>query len=244
MEPLSAAQLLDACERGRGLPPVRRALFLLEVACPDEPPERLAALPVGRRDACLLALCARTFGPTLAGETRCPACGERLELDLQSEELGVEAAALSFEASEPDALRHDGYEVVFRLPTSVDLAAAGSGEGAEARLLTRLVVEARCGEEAVSSEALPAAVRDALGEAMAAADPLADLELGLTCPACGHDWAAPFDPAAFFWAEIEAGAPRLLRDVHRLASAYAWSERDVLAMSAWRRGQYLSLLST
>lgn len=243
MEPLSAAQLLEVCERGRGLPPVRQALLLLEAACPDEPPEGLAALPVGRRDARLLLLRAGTLGPTLESETRCPACGERLELDLESEDLRAEAAASG--AAGPFALCHDGYEVAFRLPSSRDLVAAGEGSaGATAeRLLARCLLEARHEGEWVAPEALPEAVVSAVAEAMAAADPLADLQLALTCPACGHGWSAPFDVAAFFWAEIAAWAPRLLRDVHRLASAYGWREGDILAMSAWRRGQYLNLLS-
>ena len=242
MEPLSAPRLLGACERGWGLPPVRQALLLLEAAYPAEPTEHLAALPVGRRDARLLALRTRLLGSAIESETRCPACDERLELALQSEDLGTETALFS-EAPEPLVLRHDGYEVVFRLPTSRDLVEVGNDAGAEARLLRRLVVEARREGVPVSAEALPGPVLTALGETMATADPLADLQLELTCPACGHGWSTPFDVAAFVWAELQAWAPRLLRDVHRLASAYGWAERDILALSAWRRGQYLSLLS-
>lgn len=241
MQPLAATDLLSAYERGRGMPPVRQALLLLEAACPGVPRAELAALPVGLRDARLLALRARTFGP-MAGETRCPACQERLELDLRSADLGVEAA-LAAEALPPIRVCHEGYEVTVRLPTSADLIEAGDGEEGERRLLTRLVVEARRGGETVAAEALPVEVRAALGDALAAADPMADLQLVLACPACEHGWSETLDPVAFVWAEVQTWAPRLLRDVHRLASAYGWAERDVLAMSAWRREQYLTLLS-
>ena len=46
------------------------------------------------------------------------------------------------------------------------------------------------------------------------------------------------------WGEryrVTARAGALLHEVHRLASAYGWSETDVLAMSAMRRGVYLEL---
>ena len=89
---------------------------------------------------------------------------------------------------------------------------------------------------------VPDPVVEAVQTAMAEADPLADLQLALTCPACGHAWRSPFDPAAFFWGEIEAWLPRVLREVHLLASAYGWSEREILGMDAWRRSQYLRLV--
>lgn len=242
MRALHASQLLEIREMGRGLPPVQRALLLLGAASPETPAERLAALPVGRRDARLLDLRAETLGPVLASETRCPSCGERLELELRTEELRGASSEGPPDPSESLTIRHQEYEVVFRLPTSRDLTDVEMGEGAETRLLDRCVVEARKEDGVVAPEALPDSVVAAVSKAMAEADPLAHVELTLDCPACAHEWSASFDPAAFFWAEIEAWAPRLLREVHVLASAYGWPERDILAMSAWRREQYLSLL--
>lgn len=244
MRGLEARELLEVHERGRDVPPVRRALLLLETALPEEPAERLAALPVGWRDGRLLELRTRTLGPRLESETRCPACGERLELDLRSEELRAASPRESHDASEPLTVHRDGFEVVFRLPTSRDLVEVGEDGTAEDRLLARCVLEARGESGPVASEALPEPVVAAVGQAIAEADPLADVQLTLTCPACAHDWSEPFDPVAFFWTEIEALAPRLLREVHLLASAYGWSEGEILAMSAWRRRQYLDLLDT
>lgn len=243
MRPLAAAQALEVCERGRDLPPVQRALLLLKAGSPDEPAERLAALPIGRRDARLLDLRARMFGCALETETHCPSCGQRLELDVSSDDLRAAAPQASPEGPEPLTLHHDGYQLVVRLPTSEDLVESGDGEGAEARLLARCVVEARSDGVTIAPEDLPTSVVAAVGEAMAAADPLADVQLAVTCPACAHDWSAPFDPATFLWTELERWVPHLLREVHLLASAYGWPEGDILAMSAWRRGQYLRLLS-
>jgi hypothetical protein len=77
---------------------------------------------------------------------------------------------------------------------------------------------------------------------MGQADPLADLTLLATCPACGHNWRILFDIVSYFWDEIQAWGGRLMREVHTLASAYGWRETDILAMSAWRRQRYLEMI--
>ena len=76
---------------------------------------------------------------------------------------------------------------------------------------------------------------------MAEADPQADVQLALVCPACGHTWQATFEIVSFLWAELSAWAERTLADVHALASTYGWREADILAMSARRRQRYLEL---
>jgi predicted DNA-binding transcriptional regulator AlpA len=78
---------------------------------------------------------------------------------------------------------------------------------------------------------------------MAAADPLADIRLGLICPACGHAWQVLFDIVTFFWSEIDAWARRTLREVHALARAYGWREAEILALTARRRQHYLEILA-
>jgi hypothetical protein len=42
--------------------------------------------------------------------------------------------------------------------------------------------------------------------------------------------------------ELNAAATRLLHDVHTLASAYGWSEGDILAMSEARRARYVAMV--
>src|SRR5262245_53251801 len=116
MRPLTASELLDVWERGQGQPAVGRALGLLAAACPDTPPDALARLSVGRRDARLLTLCAWTFGGRQVGLADCPGCGERLELALDLADLRVAPAA---EPSGPLSVRAAGHEVHFCLPDSL-----------------------------------------------------------------------------------------------------------------------------
>jgi hypothetical protein len=74
---------------------------------------------------------------------------------------------------------------------------------------------------------------------MARADPMAETRLKLNCPACGGQWDETLDLTAFFWAEVEARAKRLLLEVHTLASSYGWSEREILSLSEPRRAFYI-----
>jgi len=111
-------------------------------------------------------------------------------------------------------------------------------------LLARCIIDVKRADSdggEVAVEILPAPIADAIAARMSEADPQADVELSLTCPACGHAWLQPFDIASYLWAEIGDWAKRVLREVHALALAYGWDEADILAMSAQRRRMYLQM---
>src|SRR4051812_10861451 len=98
MRPLSAAELLRVWERGHAEPPVRQALLLLTAAAPDAAADEAAGLPIGRRDALLLALRESTFGPWLNAVTKCPDCGTALDLSFTAADIRADAA-------EPETVR-------------------------------------------------------------------------------------------------------------------------------------------
>jgi hypothetical protein len=77
---------------------------------------------------------------------------------------------------------------------------------------------------------------------MALADPLSETRLTLECPKCGNRWEDTLEFAAFLWAEIEARAKRLLFEIHTLASAYGWTEAEILALGDRRRATYLEMV--
>jgi hypothetical protein len=252
MHALSASQLLSVWERAEGRTHAERALALLAPACPELGPEGLARLSVGRRDSLLLTLREWTFGPRLSCRAQCERCGEPLELSFEVSDI---RAVRSAAAEEPDALTLsvDDYEVHFRLPNSHDLSAVaaevkgGGGEdlaSARESLLARCVLRVveRGEEKAGGGVALPERVREALAARMAEADPQSDVQLALSCPACGHRWSVAFDIVSYFWSEITAWAGRILREVHALAAAYGWREEDILAMSPRRRHAYLEMV--
>jgi hypothetical protein len=89
---------------------------------------------------------------------------------------------------------------------------------------------------------LPEPVVTAIEARLAEADPASDLKVALRCPECGHAWEVSFDIAEFLWDEVSSRARRLLRETHRLALAYGWSEAEILGLSDFRRRSYLELL--
>jgi hypothetical protein len=242
MQSLSAAQLLELWERGHAAAPVERALLLLSAACPESDREAIARLPIGRRDERLLTLREWAFGPGLTGLVACPECGQCVEASFNTTDIRAappdEVGALTLTDME--------HEVQFRLPDSLDLLAIPAGldvDSARGLLLDRCVVAARRRGESVPVAELPAAVVAAVASHMAAADPQANVQLELRCPACAALWQAAFDVVSFFWAEIDAWAQRTLTEVHALARAYGWREADVLSLSPRRRRMYLDMVS-
>ena len=244
----STQHLLAAWERGRAAPrQAERALALLCAAHADMPRAAVAALPVGQRDRHLLALRRDVFGPQLTALTACPACGASLELEFDAEDLdaapGDDIAAGT--AAEQLSFSLDSYEVLFRLPNSLDMLALrdrDSDDNNRRHLLQRVVLRACRGDDEIPASHLPAALVDALDARLSREDPHADIRLKLNCAACAARWQAPFDIASYLWNEVDAWALRLLRDVHRLARAYGWREADILALSASRRQCYLDML--
>ena len=109
-------------------------------------------------------------------------------------------------------------------------------------LLARCIQTAIRGNSNFSVSSLPDEVVKTVIDRMADADPQADVQIALTCPVCQHRWSMVFDILSYLWNEIDDWAQRLLREVYALASAFGWSERDILGMSARRRHLYLEMI--
>ncbi|HEX6747312.1 MAG TPA: hypothetical protein VF092_08420 [Longimicrobium sp.] len=235
----AAAELLSLWERWEGEPPARRGLALASIAAGSV--GAAEELTVGERDGVLLSLRERLFGPRVVSTAACPACGERLELDFDVDDVRVDVSP----PAEPIDVAVDGFALRVRLPSAADAADAaverGVG-GARRLLLERCVVSAREGGDERAAGDLPEAVVQSVAAELAAADPQAEVRLSLVCPACGHGWEALFDIVSFLWSEIEAWGERTLREVHALATAYGWREGDVLALSPARRRRYLEMV--
>src|SRR6478736_7799668 len=215
MRTFSNFDILEMWERGRALHPLDRGLLALSTAVSSSI-EESADWPLGRRNRALFDLHCMSFGSRLQGWTSCTQCGEKVEFDLDADALMI--------AEAPEEAFLVGSER-FRLPTSRDLAevmAANDAKGAAIRLIERCAVPAS-GARAWSERML-----EEVEEKMASVDPMAEIRLRLVCPTCGGEWDETLDIANFVWAEIEARARRLLWEVHRLASAYGWTEADTL----------------
>ncbi|GAA2262004.1 hypothetical protein GCM10010145_29440 [Streptomyces ruber] len=235
-----AAGLLATWEAGLAEAPDGRALLLHRTARPDTDAGALSALPVGEREADLFALRRALFGERMQVRLACGACGEDMEFELDAGEF---ASSLSPDGPGESVVRlaESGWEVEFRLPGAADLTAAARTADPRAALLARCLVSAVRDGTPVAADALPAPVQRRIAEAVEAADPGADVTLGVTCPECGGTTRAELDIASYLWTELDAWARDVLLDVHLLATAYGWSEPEILALSPLRRRYYLEL---
>jgi hypothetical protein len=239
---LSPEKLFQIWEAGLDRPPLARSVAMLRAVGSARSGEDPATLPIGVRDQELLALREQAFGCEVSGIASCPGCAEHVEIRFRTDDVRVPAIA------QPEHLwlESEGYVVRFHLPNSIDLlsidVAADEQENGR-RILERCVSEATLQGAPIAATALPEALQEAVAMAMAAADPQAEIELSLHCPACHRNWTEIFDIVSFFWAELQAWAARLLREIHQLASAYGWSEREILALPSLRRNTYLNLIA-
>jgi hypothetical protein len=195
--------------------------------------------PLSKRQAALLEMRCATFGPTMQAAIDCPECSKRLEFELDGRALlDMHNGAGSAAGSSRSELEIRGLK--FRLPTPRDLAAVRPLEDEHTAVLELV---GRCCLESPAPETWSRELLDEIDERFEAADPLGNLELTLECPDCRHAWQQAFDVARYFADEIDARARVILVQVHCLARAYGWSEKDVFALSAARRRVYLEMIT-
>lgn len=226
--PRMRLHLLDAVA---GLHPLDAAVRCLALACPELPDP--AGLPLGQRDAALLALRARLLGDLLVACTTCGSCGEQSTLQLSVANL---VGRMSGGAEASWSVVHRGSTLRVRALTSRDLAEAASEPSAD-RALGLLVRSALDGAPVPLDEELVGVVAASLAEH----DPGAEVLLAGTCALCGEEWSQVLDPARYVAAELVHQGTRLLAEVAELARVFGWTEADVLALSDQRRRLYLDL---
>jgi hypothetical protein len=238
------AELLAVWETGLAQHPSDRSLLLHRAARPGAGTDELLSVPVGQREADLLALRRALFGERMQVRVECGACGEEMEFDLDTRVLGAGAEL----PREPLRVTDGEWVVEFRLPSVADLMAAATASGptqARGRLVQACTVRALRHGEPVDADALPELlperVERRIAEAAAEADPTADVRLTVACPECGDATPAELDITSYLWTELDTWARDLMLDVHLLATAYGWSEPEILALSPLRRRYYLEL---
>jgi hypothetical protein len=234
MRALSSSDCLNLWESGTGLHPLDQGLLALSAALPGTPPDTLADWPLGRRNMALAKLRCSSFGPRFLGWTACCRCGEKLEVEIDGQLLAGGATDRVQNSEEPIVVNGRS----FRLLTTRDLAKAVQETDVD-RASIRLVES--CHLKTGESPDWSPEDLEQIGQMLAMADPLAETRLALRCPACENEWEENLDIVSFLWREIEALARRLLWEIHALASAYGWTEADILSLSEHRRALYLEM---
>lgn len=243
MRPLTDAELLAVWDQGAHRSLVERAVLLLQAAGTGDDPQNPAQLSIGDRDARLLQLREWMFGSRLQNIADCPACGERMEWVNEVSDL---RSATGNTLLDPYfSLQVDAFTIRFRLPNSYDVSRASSEAAYRSnprKLLTDCILDAQKEASGYQAHDLPDEVLDKLSQQMALEDPQADVKMNVCCPACSYTWDLQFDIVHYLWTEIHNRAIHILQDVVALASAFGWSEPQILQLSPRRRRLYLDIV--
>ncbi|AKC86780.1 hypothetical protein WQ53_08430 [Pseudoxanthomonas suwonensis] len=161
-----------------------------------------ADLQLGDRDYLLLRLRQMDLGDAVHQVMRCPACLERVDVDLSISELPVRRLDRPQAVYQADIA---GTAMQLRLPTGADQAAIetlamANPAAANTRLFARIVLDVD-GQGAPDEEtvrAWPLAMRSQLVAWLEDHAPGPELFLELVCPHCRADMSYAFDLDAFF----------------------------------------------
>ena len=124
-----------------------------------------------------------------------------------------------------------------RGPTTEDLLVALASARPSATLRQRCVTW----PAGVDPFDLPPEVHERVGAVAEELTGASALVVRLDCPECDGDVAAEVDPVALLADRVSDEVRDLLGDVAELATAFGWSESEVLALSEVRRRAYLDL---
>lgn len=193
--------------------------------------ERVHALAVGDRQFLMRQLAALLDQDTLWLSSTCTSCQRGFDVQIEQSRLPVKEAGPSFPFARAPASWGD---CRLRVPSGEDQdAAAQIGDD---RAATRLLAR-RCALDQIPETICELTEADIarIEHAVEHAAPEVTTIVQSACPECGHANEVYVDP----YACLTTSASTLWDDIHDLASAYHWSERDILALSRARRQTYL-----
>ena len=173
---------------------------------------------------------------------RCPSCREPLVVALPLDTVldlarhAEEERIVSIEREEIGAL-------AMRRPTGEDQRHWQEQQYASSTEAERAVMQSLLANPAPTAfDSVATDVVSRVADAMQEVDPLPSLTIASTCPECGAESEHALDVEALLLSELAREQRLLLREVHRLAKRYGWSEQEVLALPRWRRRAYLALI--
>lgn len=219
------------------------ACLMLRIGDRAEPSrDRLLSMTAGDRERVLLALCRYLLGPEVDLVVPCPSCRSLCELQVSFADLMTQHPAPS--NGRCTLAAEDGsWTARIRPPTGHDLEEAARGEaGSARRLLENCLSElVDPSGRSIAGDGLPRECETALGEAIAALDPIAECRIGVDCPHCATSFDTLLDGFTLLRTAI-GDANDLYGDVYRMARSYHWSEAEILDLPLKRRRHYLAIV--
>lgn len=188
----------------------------------------------------LLAIVAATRGVHIQALVRClhNNCNETIELALDLTAF-CEIINTTHIIYHPD----NDNELQVRLPNGMDqlnwLNRTFSKKKIFTEMASTLVTKVN-GRKPVDTWTFPEEWIDTLGAELEQHDRLVTFQLGTCCPACNKDIQLECDLEDHLLTILASEQKRLLNQIHRLASIYNWTEREILALTPKRRDYYLA----
>lgn len=213
--------------------------------CTVDPDNRLPGdffrgLSVAKRHECLLALAAGEERVSFNFPFRCSGCEQELEIELTLDEI----AEMQGEADRTDVVEVSlgKRSLLFRKPS-------GRDQEHWAGMIFRDETDAAWAM--IGALAVDPEIADGLGAkelglidaAMDEADPLINFLCRIDCSECGSPNEFLIDLQAVALDRLSRLQQQLIVMVHKLASHYHWSEKEVFDVPHRRRNQYLDLIA-
>jgi hypothetical protein len=197
--------------------------------------EAVRYLSVGDRQFLIRELAAHIHANSVWLNIACGRCAEKMDVSFRYADLPVKNATGTF----PEfTLQLDKKTLRVRVPNGADqeaIAELSEAEQALHMLLQRIVRPVGKGRALFNLDTTAAAAIENAVETVAP-------ELGTTlvapCPHCAAENHVTVDLYAF----VGKLCRELVADVHQIASAYHWTEQDILALPQQRRKHYLALI--
>lgn len=193
--------------------------------------EELFNLTIGERDQLLIKAYQALFGSEIEVFSSCSACSCELELLVDLNEL----LAADYEVDANSEIELHGKQLLVEPIRVGDLKQVK-------RIGYEKWIDEKLSQAKIASKLITQEGRNEYAARLSELDPQADICLEFECVECQFSWIDPFDIASQLWFRFDATCKRLLAAVHSLASAYGWTETEVLAMSPWRREVYLNMV--
>lgn len=245
MQAIEPAEILQLWEAGNKKTLIERSLLLLAKALPQHTPASVAMLNIGERDDLLLTLREYLFGTRLRNTSACPRCAEVVEWENDTRHMHLHPGN-ALPAGSVYEFAKGGVNIKYRLPNSNDLMKVTRDPvqylSNPHQLMQDCIVHIHQDNKPIELNDLDDSTLESLDRQISEKSPQADIGMVLSCPACKNTWEAKFDIISYLWAEIDVWATHLLHEVYLLASAFGWTEADILNISLKRRAMYVKLI--
>lgn len=193
-----------------------------------------AKIVTSDRDRILAHLYISLYGPKIESTLPCTNCKEIFDLDFSLKDILGFYKPSTVELP-PDGIFEFENGTRFRLPNGEDEVMLNSYAAADAEriLFERCIIE---GNETTDKQKLQ--------EKMAELAPVLNLEIKACCPECNHEQNVKFDVQTYLLMKLKQERPRLLQEIHRIASQYHWDYQSILALPRVLRKQYVSMIES